>query len=77
MFKKKYDHLLYICNYAALKGGQQHFCCILKHFHVHVGVKTVLHLYAAVYRIGWRPPINSLGTCDDLQLKSNIFVSHI
>lgn len=50
--KKRYDHLLYVCKYAALKGGQQHLCCILKHFHVLVGLKTVLHLYAAIEHVG-------------------------
>lgn len=68
--KKRYDHLLNICKYAALKGGQKHFCCILKHFHVLVGLKTVLHLYADISCIGKRPPISFPGTSDDLQLKS-------
>lgn len=39
--------MLYICKYAASKGGQQHLCCILNHVH-DVEIKTVLHLYAAI-----------------------------
>lgn len=69
MFKEEKNKSMIICNDAAWKGGQN-FCCIWKHFCVLVRRKTVLHLYAAIQCIAWRPPINSLGTSGDLQSKS-------
>lgn len=40
------------CKYAALKGGTTAFVLYIKkkknHFHVLVGLSTVLHLYAAI-----------------------------
>lgn len=52
--------MLYICKYAASKGGQQHLCCILRHVHV------VESKQCYIYTLPLGPPTNSLGTWSPL-----------
>lgn len=45
--KKKYNNLLDIGKYAALRGGQQQFLLNMTIFYVCARLKTVLNLYTA------------------------------